>query len=129
VKLLVIGSGGRESALIWKILQSNNIEKIFFAPGNGFQNEKTQNVQIKAEETESLLKFARDEKIDFSVVGPEIPLSLGIVDLFEKNGLKIYGPKKSQQNLKVQKVLPKGSALNTQFLRQSLPLLKSMKKR
>jgi phosphoribosylamine--glycine ligase len=111
VKLLVIGSGGRESALIWKLLQSDNVEKIFFAPGNGFQNEKTQNVKIKAEDTESLLKFAADEKIDFTVVGPEMPLSLGIVDLFEKNGLKIYGPKKESAKLESSKSFTKSFCL------------------
>ncbi len=92
MKILVIGSGGREHALVWKIGQSPKVEKVFCAPGNAGIGEMVKLVPIGPEEIEKLSDFAEKEKIDLTVVGPEIPLTLGIVDLFEKRGLRIFGP-------------------------------------
>ena len=99
MKILVIGSGGREHALVWKLAQSPRITQMWCAPGNaGIQQEKTERtgkpvecVNIGAEDLPKLLAFALEKKVDFTVVGPDNPLALGIVDLFQKNGLKIWG--------------------------------------
>ena len=99
MKLLVIGSGGREHALVWKLAQSPHATQMWCAPGNaGIAQERTEKtekpvecVNIGAEDLPKLLAFAQDKKIDFTIVGPDNPLALGIVDLFQKNGLKIWG--------------------------------------
>lgn len=95
MKVLVIGSGGREHALCWKIAQSKVVDKIYCAPGNGGTREVAENIDIKANDIEGLLDFALKNKIDLTVVGPEDPLVNGIVDIFEDNGLKIFGPNKA----------------------------------
>ncbi len=92
MKVLVIGSGGREHALCWKISQSKKVTKIFCAPGNAGTAQIAENVDIASDDIEMLLKFAKEKKIDLTVVGPEGPLVAGIVDEFEKKGLKIFGP-------------------------------------
>lgn len=92
MKILVIGSGGREHALCWKIAQSKLVDKIYCAPGNGGTREIAENINIQANEIDKLLDFAIKNKIDLTVVGPEDPLVNGIVDVFEDNGLKIFGP-------------------------------------
>ena len=91
MKVLVIGSGGREHALVWKISQSQMVSEIFCAPGNPGIEDKASLVDIKADDIDGLLNFAKDKKIDLTIVGPELPLTLGIVDLFEGAGLKIFG--------------------------------------
>jgi phosphoribosylamine--glycine ligase len=103
----VIGSGGREHALVWKIAQSKLVAKIFCAPGNGGIAHLAECVDIKADDVFGLLEFARKEKIDLTVVGPEVALSLGIVDEFIKAGLKIFGPRKQAANLEASKVFSK----------------------
>ena len=97
MKVLVIGSGGREHALVWKIAQSNLCEKVFVAPGNaGTADEpKTENVDLNAEDLNGLLDFAKNNEIDLTIVGPEAPLVLGLIDLFEENNLLCLGPNKS----------------------------------
>lgn len=92
MRILVIGSGGREHALCWKIKQSEKVSKIYCAPGNGGTREIAENIDIKVNEVDKLLAFALDNKIDMTIVGPEEPLVLGIVDKFEEAGLKIFGP-------------------------------------
>jgi len=92
MKVLVIGSGGREHALCWKIAQSERVDKIYCAPGNGGTSLVAENVDIKVNDIEGLLNFAIDNSIDLTVVGPEDPLAMGIVDRFEERGLKIFGP-------------------------------------
>lgn len=92
MKVLVIGDGGREHCLVWKISQSPLVEKIYCAPGNGGTSLLAQNVNIGTEDIYSLLNFALDRGIDLTVVGPEAPLAQGIVDVFEENGLKVFGP-------------------------------------
>ncbi len=107
MRILVVGSGGREHALVWKIAQSKLCDKIFCAPGNGGINQLAECLDIKAGDIFGLLEFARKEKIDLTVVGPEAALSLGIVDEFEKAGLKIFGPNKQAANLEASKVFSK----------------------
>jgi len=107
MRILVIGSGAREHALIWKIAQSKLTEKIFCAPGNGGISQQAECINIKSEDIFGLLEFARREKIDLTVVGPEVPLSMGIVDEFQKAGLKIFGPNKSAARLEASKVFSK----------------------
>lgn len=92
MKVLVIGAGGREHALVWKIAQSPQVEKVYCAPGNPGIGQMAELVPLTAEDLPGLLRFAVDHAIDLTVVGPEIPLSLGIVDLFEEHGLKVFGP-------------------------------------
>ena len=100
MKLLVIGSGGREHAIVWKLAQSPRATGIYCAPGNaGIEEERVSKsgsavecVEIAADDLPKLLDFARAQKIDLTVVGPDNPLALGIVDLFQKNGLPIWGP-------------------------------------
>ena len=92
MKVLVVGGGGREHALVWKIAQSPLVEQLYCAPGNPGTALVAENVAINVDELDVLLEFALAENIDLTVVGPEQPLSLGIVDLFEKNGLKVFGP-------------------------------------
>ncbi|MGC8743081.1 MAG: phosphoribosylamine--glycine ligase [Verrucomicrobiia bacterium] len=100
MKVLVIGSGGREHAIVWKLAQSQHITKMWCAPGNaGIGSERLSKngsavecVQIGAEDLENLLKFALETKPDLTVVGPDNPLAMGIVDLFEQNNLRIWGP-------------------------------------
>ena len=92
MKVLVIGGGGREHALVWKISQSKKVDKIYCAPGNGGIRNIAECVDIKAEDVEGLLEFAFEHKIDLTVVGPEAPLTLGIVDRFNAVGLRIFGP-------------------------------------
>ncbi len=107
MNLLVIGSGGREHALCWKLSQSPRVEKIYCAPGNGGTSEVAENVDIPAEDIPNLVKFALDKKIDLTVVGPEGPLVAGIVDEFEKNGLRIFGPNANAAMLEGSKAFAK----------------------
>ena len=108
MKLLVIGGGGREHALVWKLSQSEKVTTIYVAPGNGGTNyEKSQNVSIQASDVEGLVAFATEKKIDFTVVGPEEPLSLGVVNAFQKAGLKIFGPTRNAARLETSKVFAK----------------------
>ncbi|MCK9604406.1 MAG: phosphoribosylamine--glycine ligase [Candidatus Omnitrophica bacterium] len=107
MRILVVGSGGREHALVWKIAQSQLVDKIFCAPGNGGIAQLAECIDIRADDVFGLLEFARKEKIDLTVVGPEIPLALGIVNEFIKAGLKIFGPNKRAANLEASKVFSK----------------------
>ena len=107
MKVLVIGGGGREHALVWKIRQSPRVEKIYCAPGNGGIGRMAELVPIGPEEIDKLADFAAGEKIDLTVVGPELPLTLGISDLFEKRGLKIFGPDQEAARLEGSKAFAK----------------------
>src|SRR5919109_5141121 len=99
--VLIVGSGGREHALGWKIAQSKHVNKIYFAPGNGGTYE---DIDIKQNDIDKLLSFAKRQSNLLTVVGPEEPLSLGIVDVFEKEGLRIFGPRKEPARLETSKV-------------------------
>ncbi len=107
MKILVVGSGGREHSLVWKIHQSTKVEKIFCAPGNAGIKRLAECVDISATDVEALLTFAKNEEIDLTIVGPESSLVEGIVDLFEENGLRIFGPSKDSAQLEGSKVFSK----------------------
>jgi phosphoribosylamine--glycine ligase len=107
MKLLIIGSGGREHALVWKLSQSPRVTKIFCAPGSAAIGELAECVAINPEQLDRLADFAEKEKIDLTVVGPELPLTLGIVDLFESRGLRIFGPNKAAAQLEGSKAFTK----------------------
>jgi phosphoribosylamine--glycine ligase len=107
MKLFVIGSGGREHALIWKLSQSPRVTKIFCAPGSAAIGELAECVAINPEHLDRLAEFAETERIDLTVVGPELPLTLGIVDLFESRGLRIFGPNKAAAQLEGSKAFTK----------------------
>ncbi|MDP3804631.1 MAG: phosphoribosylamine--glycine ligase [Candidatus Omnitrophota bacterium] len=107
MRILVVGSGGREHALCWKIAQSTKCSKLYCAPGNGGIREVAEVVDINAEDTPGLLKFAKSNNIDMTVVGPESPLVKGIVDTFQKEGLKIFGPTKELAAIEGSKVFAK----------------------
>lgn len=107
MKVLVIGSGGREHALVWKIAQSQRVKKIFCAPGNAGIIQQAECVPIGAEDVPALLNFAKKERMDLTVVGPEAPLTLGIVDAFEEQGLRIFGPSRRAAEIEGSKVLSK----------------------
>ncbi len=107
MRVLVVGSGGREHALVWKIAQSRLVSKLFCAPGNAGIAELAECIDIHADDITRLLEFARKEKIDFTVVGPEAPLDKGIVDEFLKYGLKIFGPAKEAAHLESSKAFAK----------------------
>ena len=94
MKILIIGSGGREHCLAWKVAQSKLVTKIYCAPGNGGTAKIAENVNISEADIDTLLHFALDNKIDLTIVGPEAPLVRGIVDKFRDSGLKIFGPTK-----------------------------------
>jgi len=107
VKVLIIGSGGREHAITWKIAQSKQVDKIYCAPGNGGMGSLGELVNIAAEDTAGLLEFAKKKKIDLTIVGPEAPLVKGIVDEFEEAGLRVFGPRKELADLEGSKVFAK----------------------
>jgi len=112
MKLLVIGSGGREHALVWKLAQSPHVTRMWCAPGNaGIQQERTlktgqpvECVNLGAEDLPALLAFAQEKQIDLTVVGPDNPLALGIVDLFQQHGLKIWGVNRRAAQFEASKV-------------------------
>jgi len=107
MKILLVGSGGREHALAWKISQSPRVDKIYCAPGNAGMESLAENLPILATDIQELKKFAFKEKIDLTVVGPELPLTHGIVDEFEQNNLKCFGPYQIAAELEGSKVFAK----------------------
>jgi len=107
MKVLVIGSGGREHALVWKLNQSKKVTSIYCAPGNAGIRKLANCINISSNDIDGLLEFARKEGIDLTIVGPEDPLSQGIVDQFEKNDLRIFGPSAAAAELEGSKVFSK----------------------
>ncbi len=107
MKVLVIGSGGREHALVWKISQSPLVNKVYCAPGNPGTMSVAENIPIQDTDIQGLAKFSADKKIDLAVVGPEVPLTLGIVDEFEGRGLRIFGPSRKAAEIEGSKVFAK----------------------
>jgi phosphoribosylamine--glycine ligase len=105
--ILIIGSGGREHALGWKLKQSPAVKKIYFAPGNAGTSQIGENVALNYNDLKGLLNFAKEKKVDLTVVGPEEPLVMGIVDLFKKHGLKIFGPSKKAAQIEGSKIFSK----------------------
>jgi phosphoribosylamine--glycine ligase len=107
LKVLVIGKGGREHALCWKLKQSPRVSAVYCAPGNAGTALEFQNVQIETGDQRGLVQFARKEGIGLTVVGPEEPLVRGIVDIFQREGLRIFGPRKDAAELEGSKVFAK----------------------
>ena len=107
MRVLVVGSGGREHALVWKLSRSPEVTKLFCAPGNGGISELAELVDVGAEDVEALAEFAENKDVDLTVVGPENALAKGIVDLFEKRGLRIFGPPKAAARLESSKAFAK----------------------
>jgi phosphoribosylamine--glycine ligase len=107
VKILVIGSGGREHALVWKLAQSPEAGRVFCAPGNAGTEEIAENVAIAANDLPALAGFAKENRIDLTVVGPDDPLAAGIVDLFEAERLRVFGPTKKAAQLEASKIYAK----------------------
>ena len=119
MKILVVGGGGREHAICWKLSKEANVDKIYCAPGNAGISNVAQCIDIQDSDIENLLKFAKENKIDLTIVGPEIPLVAGIVDKFEKEGLKIFGPNKKCAQLEGSKAFSKDF-----MIRHNLPTAK-----
>lgn len=107
MNILVVGNGGREHALAWKIAQSPQAERVFVAPGNGGTDCDGENVDIQATDVPALIKFAKENDVRLTVVGPEAPLAVGIVDAFEEAGLRAFGPRRAAAELEASKVFCK----------------------
>jgi len=107
MKILIVGNGGREHTLGWKLSQSERVEKIFFAPGNAGTESIGKNILLNADDIEGLLDFAKKESIDLTVAGPEVPLCEGIADRFEAEGLKVFGPVEASARLEGSKAFAK----------------------
>ena len=119
MKILVVGGGGREHAICWKLSNESDVEKIYCAPGNAGISSVAKCIDIQDSDIENLLKFAKENQIDLTIVGPEIPLVAGIVDAFEKEGLKIFGPNKKCAQLEGSKAFSKDF-----MIRHNLPTAK-----
>ena len=119
MRILVVGGGGREHAICWKLNNESNVEKIYCAPGNAGISSVAKCIDIQDSDIENLLKFAKENQIDLTIVGPEIPLVAGIVDAFEKEGLKIFGPNKECAQLEGSKSFSKDF-----MIRHNLPTAK-----
>ena len=107
MKVLVVGKGGREHAIAWKVAQSPLVKEVYIAPGNAGTAQVGKNIPISPTDIENLVKFAKEEKIDLTVVGPEDPLAKGIADAFQREGLKIFGPTREGAQLEASKVFAK----------------------
>src|SRR6185436_4461326 len=103
MKLLVIGSGGREHAIAWKLAQSPRVQKVFVAPGNGGTALENGLDNLAIQDIKQLIEFSRKEKIHLTVVGPEAPLAAGVVDAFTEAGLRIFGPRQAAAQLEASK--------------------------
>ncbi len=119
MKILVIGSGGREHALAWKIAQNKQVSHVYVAPGNAGTATNPAMVNVPISSVQDLLAFAQKEQIDLTIVGPEAPLSQGVVDMFRTNGLKIFGPTKAAAQLESSKDFAKAF-----MLRHNIPTAK-----
>ncbi len=107
MKILVIGKGGREHALVWKLAQSPRADVVFCAPGNAGTAAQGENVRLEANDIAGLVAFARKEGVGLTVVGPEEPLALGLVDAFQKEGLRVFGPTRAAAQVEASKVYAK----------------------
>ena len=107
MRMLVVGSGGREHALVWALRRSPRVEEIFVAPGNAGTEPVAINTPIKADDIEGLAKWAREHEVDLTVVGPELSLALGLVDRFGEAGLRVFGPTKEAARIETSKAFAK----------------------
>jgi phosphoribosylamine---glycine ligase len=107
MKVLVVGSGGREHALVWRLAQSPAVSRLYCAPGNAGTAEQAENVPIDVTDIPALMSFAREHAVEFTIVGPELPLALGIVDAFRQAGLRVFGPVQQAAQLETSKAFAK----------------------
>ncbi|HYL95799.1 MAG TPA: phosphoribosylamine--glycine ligase, partial [Terriglobales bacterium] len=107
MKVLVIGSGGREHALVWKLRQSPRVSKLYCAPGNGGIAEEAECLPVDVKSLESLVSLAQQVQPDLTIVGPELPLTLGVVDEFAQRGWRVFGPSKAAARLESSKSFAK----------------------
>ena len=119
MRVLVVGGGGREHAICWKLSNESNVKKIYCAPGNAGIADVAECIDIKDDNIEALLQFVKENKIDLTIVGPEVPLVAGIVDKFEEENLKIFGPNKKCAQLEGSKAFSKDF-----MIRHNLPTAK-----
>jgi phosphoribosylamine--glycine ligase len=103
MKVLVIGSGGREHALAWKITKNKEVSRVYVAPGNAGTAANPDMMNVSITDIDALVQFAKDENISVTIVGPEAPLSEGVVDTFQAAGLKIFGPTQAAAQLESSK--------------------------
>ncbi|NLX34139.1 MAG: phosphoribosylamine--glycine ligase, partial [Thermotogaceae bacterium] len=108
MRILVIGNGGREAALAWKLFQSEGLERLFCAPGNPGTSSIAENVPLDPCDIDGLLTFAKEQEIDLAIVGPEKPLSMGMVDRFRERDLAVFGPTRDCARLETSKIFAKG---------------------
>ncbi|MYD78750.1 MAG: phosphoribosylamine--glycine ligase, partial [Gammaproteobacteria bacterium] len=129
MKVLIVGGGGREHALAWKVAESLQVNEVFVAPGNaGTANEpKVSNIDIGAEEIDALLDFAREKRIELTVVGPEAPLTEGIVNRFQEQGLRCFGPSKEAAQLEGSKDFTKQFLVRNQIPTASYQTFESVR--
>ena len=107
MKILIVGSGGREHSIAWKLSQSENVSEIICAPGNAGTDKIARNINIHPEDIKSILKFALEEKPDLVLIGPEIPLSLGLTDLLQSNNILVFGPNQKAAEIESSKAFSK----------------------
>lgn len=107
MKVLIVGGGGREHAIIWKLAQSPKVDKIFCAPGNAGISELAECIDVSAEDIPGITKLAEDLKIDLAVIGPEVPLAMGITDELQNKGIRVFGPNKKCAQLEASKAFTK----------------------
>ena len=115
MKVLIVGSGGREHAIAWSVARSPKVDKIYCAPGNAGISEYAECVAIGAMEFEKLADFAEENKVDLTIIGMDDPLVGGVVDVFEARGLKVFGPRKNAAILEGSKAFSKDLMKNTEF--------------
>lgn len=128
MNVLIIGNGGREHALAWKISQSPKADRVFCAPGNTGTAQVAQNVNIAATDFPKLIKFAKDNEVGLTVVGPEVPLVMGITDAFQKAGLKVFGPSQAAAELEGSKVFCKDLLRNADVPTADYRVFKSVER-
>lgn len=107
MKVLIVGSGGREHAIAWKAAQSSKVDKIYCAPGNAGIAEYAECVNIGAMEFEKLADFAEEKEIGLTIIGMDDPLVGGVVDVFEARGLRVFGPRKTRRSLRAPRHFPR----------------------
>lgn len=128
LKILVVGGGGREHALLWKLSQSTKIERLYCAPGNAGTRDIADNVDIKATNIAGLIEFAKNKGVDITVIGPDDPLAAGIVDQFELAGLKAFGPSKAAARIESSKAYSKNLMAEQQIATAKFEVFKDTSK-
>lgn len=128
MKVLIVGSGGREHAIAWSVSKSPKVDKIYCAPGNAGIAELAECVDIGAMEFEKLADFAQEKAIDLTIIGMDDPLVGGVVDVFEARGLKVFGPRKNAAILEGSKAFSKDLMKNIIFRQQHMRILMILRK-